>query len=134
MSPNPIACARCNGEVPPERIGFEEGLAKAIAYWRQLHDCFYYLWLDSGEFEDWAKERLSDSTCKVNALGVELASEVSEVRRCYLSWFQDQSADEWAPATACPRCAGPLGIRFEGERPQGGSLLVCEKCSIALLT
>lgn len=132
LSPNPLSCARCNLEVPPERIGFDETLADALASWRQYHDSFYLLWLDSGDFEEWAKMHLSDPSSVVNSRGLNLAWKVSEFRRCYLWWFQDEGADDWVPATKCPRCSGTLDVRFKGERPQGGGLLVCKRCSIAL--
>jgi hypothetical protein len=133
LSPNPLACARCNLEVPPERVGFDEALAKEIASWQQFHDCFYLLWLDSGEFEEWAAKLLRDPASAVISRGMELAREISQSCACYLSWFQDQSADDLAPPIRCPECNGTLEVRFSGERPQGGSLLVCEGCSVALL-
>jgi hypothetical protein len=134
LSSNPLVCARCNGEVPPDRIGFDEALARDIAWWQRFHDCFYFLWLDSAEFEAWAAGHLRDPDSTVNSSGLELAAKISPLCRCYLSWFQDKSADDWAPATECPRCGGALEVRFKGERPQGGSLLVCETCSVALLS
>ena len=133
FSLNPIACARCNGEVPPERIGFDARLAQRLSYWREYHHCFYFLWLDSGEYEEWALRQLLDPLGAVNRLGVEMVGELGKFRKAYLSWFQDESEDSWEPPAACPRCSGHLDIQFERERPQGGSLLVCEECSIALL-
>ena len=132
LTPNPLSCARCNLEVLPERIGFGEMIADALASWQRLHDSFYFLWLDSGDFGDWAEMHLRDPLGVLNSRGLELASRVNEFRRCYLWWFQDNGADDWAPPTKCPRCAGTLEARFKGERPQGGTLLVCEQCSVAL--
>ncbi len=132
LSLNPLSCARCNLEVPPERIGFDERLADALAYWLRLHDSFYFLWLDSGAFEPWAKTHLLNPSSVVNTEGIELASRVSKFRRCYLWWFQEEGAEHWAPPTRCPRCGESLEFHFKGERPQGGSLLICERCSVAL--
>ena len=132
LSSNPLSCARCNLEMPPEGIGFDQGLADALASWQPLHNSFYVLWLDSGDFEEWAKMHLRNPLSVVNSRGIELASKVSKFRRCYLWWFQDEGADDWSPATMCPRCAATLDVRFKGERPQCGTLLVCEECSIAL--
>lgn len=132
LSSNPLSCARCNLEVPPDRIRFDEALADALASWQQFHNCFYFLWLDSGDFEAWAKMHLSDPSSVVNSRGLDLATKVSNFRRCYLWWFQDEEADDWAPATKCPRCDKTLEFRFKGERPQGGTLAICDKCSIAL--
>jgi hypothetical protein len=132
LSLNPLSCARCNLEVPPDRIGFDEKVSSTLAYWQRLHDCFYFLWLDSGDFEQWAMKQLCDPLSVVNSRGVELADTISKFRRCYLWWFQEEGADDWMSLKKCPRCMAPLEIRFKGERPQGGSLWVCEQCSIAL--
>src|SRR5436309_1669958 len=96
LTSNPLSCARCNREVPPERIGFDEALADALASWRDFHDCFYFLWLDSGTFEEWALMHLRDPFSVVNSRGLELAAAVSKFRRCYLWWFQHECNDDWA--------------------------------------
>jgi len=132
LSRNPLSCGRCNLEVPPERLGFEVALADALASWRDFHDSFYYLWLDSGEFEDWAAAQLRDPSSPVNVRGLDLARRLSTDHRCYLRWFQDEGAPDWMPATRCPCCSATLDIRFCGERPQGGELRVCDSCLIAL--
>ena len=131
MSRNPLACARCNLEVPPERVGFDAPVADALAAWRDFHDAFYYLWLDSGEFEAWAAAQLRDASSPVNVRGLELTRRVNAWRRCYLWWFQDEAAHNWTSATHCPRCSQSLEVRFAGERPNGGALHVCEACLIA---
>jgi hypothetical protein len=132
LSSNPLSCARCNLEVPPERVGFDEKLADEIASWQQFYNCFYFPWLDSGDFEQWALKHLLDPLSVVNSRGLELASKISRFRRCYLWWFQDWIDDERVPPTKCPRCLSLLNVRFNHERPQNWSLLVCEKCSIAV--
>ena len=132
-SPNPLSCARCNLEVPPERIGLDAPLAEAVATWRQFHEAFDTLWLDSGEYEEWAAVQLSKPTSPVNLRGLALAHRLNERRRCYLWWFwSGGEGEEEAVPGACPRCSQALEVRFSGERPQGGSLMVCERCSIAI--
>lgn len=133
LSRNPLSCGRCNLEVPPERVGFDALVADALAAWRDFHDSFYFLWLDSNEFEGWAAAQLRDPSSPVNVRGLDVARRVSIDRRCYLSWFQDESGSDWTPATHCPRCSAPLETRFGGERPQGGELRVCDACLIAVL-
>ena len=132
LSTNPLSCCRCNLEVPPERFGFDVALADALASWRTFHDSFYYLWLDSGEFQDWAAAQLRDPSSPVNVRGLDLARRLSIDHRCYLRWFQDEGAPDWMPAIDCPRCSAPLDVRFSGERPQGGELRVCDSCLIAV--
>jgi hypothetical protein len=130
LSSNPLSCACCNLEVPPERIGFDETIANEIASWQQFHNCFHFLWLDSGDFESWAEKHLLDPLSVVNLRGLELARRISKFRRCYLWWFEDWSADDRVAPSRCPRCLGSLDVRFEHTR--GWSLLVCEPCSIAI--
>lgn len=131
-SPNPLSCARCNLEVPPERIGLDAPLAEAVAAWRQFHEAFDTLWLDSGEYEEWAAVQLSKPTSPVNLRGLALAHRLNARRRCYLWWFWSAVGEEDAVPDDCPRCSQVLEVRFSGERPQGGSLMVCERCSIAI--
>ena len=59
LGENPLYCVACNGEVAPERIGFDERLAEDIACWLSLHRSLYQLWLDSGEYENWAEKKAS---------------------------------------------------------------------------
>ena len=132
LSRNPLSCARCNLEVPPERLGFDVALADALASWRAFHDSFYHLWLDSGEFENWAAAQLRDPSSPVNVRGFDLAHRLSMYCSCYLWWFQDEGAPDWMPATRCPRCSATLDVKFRGQRPKGGELRVCGSCLIAL--
>ena len=122
LSSNPLACLKCNGEVPPERIGFTAELAEGLAFWRHLHAALYYLWLDSGEYEAWARARLEDPAGAIHLRGLELVAELNKYRRTYYWWFQDASADDFVPTTKCPRCSADLVERF--------ARLACETCSI----
>jgi hypothetical protein len=129
-TPNPLSCARCNLEVPPERIGFAAALADQVAGWRDFHDSFYHLWLDSGEFEAWAAAQLTNPTSVVNERGVALARQLSAWRTCFLWWFVADA--ESAPPDSCPRCQATLQTLFRGERPANGSLRVCTACFVAV--
>jgi hypothetical protein len=123
LSSVPLACLKCNGEVPPERIGFSEELAEKIAFWRDLHYALKTLWLDSGEYEAWAKARLEDPAGSLAVRGLEIVAELNAFRRTYYSWFEDQSVEDYEPMSPCPRCGGELVPRFKRR--------VCEECSIA---
>jgi Zn-ribbon-containing, possibly nucleic-acid-binding protein (DUF2310) len=131
LSPNPLSCARCNLEVPPERIGLDAPLAETLAAWRRFHEAFDTLWLDSGEYEEWAAAQLGDPASAVNVRGLALARRLTKWRRCYLGWFRPDP-EEGAEPNGCPRCSGLLEPRFIGERPQRGGLLICEACAIAI--
>jgi hypothetical protein len=127
LSENPIVCLRCNGEVPPERIGFTAELADGLAYWRHLHAALYALWLDSDEYEDWARARLEDPAGQVNVNGLDLVRELNNYRRTYYWWFQDASADDFVPLLKCPRCSADLVEKFGRF-----NYLACEACSIVV--
>lgn len=129
LSSNPLTCTVCNLEVPPERIGFSAKLAEALASWQSFHDCFEYLWLDSGEFERWAKAQLCDIDSPVHRRGLGLREQLSRFRPCYYWWFQDSGAEDedFVPLAECPKCGGQLrelGNRF--------GWLACEACWIVV--
>src|SRR5262249_31236284 len=120
LSPNPIGCADCNLEVPPERLRFSRELADDLAAWCAFYECFYGLWLDSGEFEDWAKAQLGDPESPANTRGLALRERLDRSRRCYYWWFQDNGGDDVEPLADCPVCGLTLVPR--------GKRLVCEPC------
>jgi hypothetical protein len=127
LSENPISCLRCNLEMPPERLGWSKDAVDGLAYWRQFHDCFYLLWLDSREFDGWAKAQLEDAASPVNTRGLALVAKLNAFRRTYYWWFQDNSADDWEPLSLCPRCGGDF-VEWPGRLPR----YLCEPCSIAV--
>ena len=124
LSALPLACLRCKGEVPPERIGFSTELAERIAFWRNFHRAFITLWLDSAEYESWARKQLEDPTTPVNVRGLDVVEELNNYRRTYYWWFHDNKAESFEPPSDCPRCKRELQ-EFSG-------LLVCNQCSIVV--
>ena len=105
---NPLSCAACNREVEPERIGFDQALAEKLAFWRRFHNCFHYLWLESGEFEDWAFDQLSDPESQVNIQGLETLESLANVNPAYYWWFQDIGKEGFSELTSCPKCGSEL--------------------------
>lgn len=122
---NPLSCIACNLEVPPQRVGFSEALAERLAFWRSFHESFYYLWLDSGEFEDWAKAQLEDPESPVNRRGLELVSQLNTHRRTYYWWFQYDGQEDFEPRSRCPNC--------DSELARQDWVHVCEQCSIVVV-
>jgi predicted nucleic acid-binding Zn ribbon protein len=122
LSPNPIACADCNLEVPPERLELSEELSEDLADYNSFYGAFELLWLDSGEFEEWARSQLSDIASPVNTRGLALRKRLDASRRCYYWWFQDPTAEDYEPIARCPGCSKNL--------IQRGTRLVCEACGI----
>jgi hypothetical protein len=119
---NPIVCASCEREVEPERVGFGAELANRIYEWQTFHDCFYILWLDSREFEQWAKAQLRDPGSPVNTRALEVVEELNQFRRTYYWWFRDEGALDDELSAACPRCGKAMSTDW-GHR-------ICEQCSI----
>jgi Zn-ribbon-containing, possibly nucleic-acid-binding protein (DUF2310) len=122
LSSVPLVCLKCGDEVRPERIGFDADLAELIAGWRGLHRALFTLWVDAGDYENWARTQLEDPQGQLNTRGMEIAAELNKHNRTYYWWFEDASATNSAPLTKCPRCYGDLVERF--------GHLVCERCSI----
>jgi predicted nucleic acid-binding Zn ribbon protein len=122
---NPVHCMACNLEVPPEACRPDESLCEAIAKWRELASALEMLWLDSGDYEEWAKTQLTDMSGRVNQIGMEVRARLNTLRRTYYWFFQDETDDSEA-ITSCPVCRrsleeSPLGIFKQ---------MVCETCSI----
>lgn len=124
LSPVPLACLRCNGEILPEKIGFSADLAEKLAFWRTFHRAFETLWLDSGEYESWARSELERPDSPVNVRGRQVAAELNKHRRTYFWWFQDTTADDFSPLSSCPLCSGALVESF--------GKLVCNPCSVVI--
>ena len=119
---NPLACAVCNLEVRPEDVGFDQPLAQELAFWLSFHECFYLLWLDSQEFEEWAFEQLSDPGSPVNSRGMAALKSLSKVSPAYYWWFQDTGRESYMPLSACPLCSQDLS-------PVGWAL-GCKSCKV----
>jgi hypothetical protein len=126
---NPIACLKCNQGVPPEGIGFTEELSEAIAFYNQFYVAVYYLWLDSGEYEVWARQELQNPKGPVVTRGLKLVAELNHYRKTYLSWFQDYDGDDNLDGHSCPHCSATMSTIYQGERFEH---LICDRCYIAL--
>ncbi|MEW6127074.1 MAG: DUF2310 family Zn-ribbon-containing protein [Acidobacteriota bacterium] len=122
ISENPIRCAICNQEVQPERLQLTPSVVDEIASWRQFYSCFYNLWLDSGEFEDWARSQLSDPHSPVNERGYKLCEKLQSIRHCYYWWFQDTGEEKFEALSNCPRCNRRLVEEVNRS--------VCDQCRI----
>jgi len=126
LSYNPLHCIDCNREIVAESLALSEAVVEEVAYWHHIYDAIDRLWLDSADYESWAKEQLSDINSPVNGRGLAAREKLDRIRRCYYWYFQDQSVDEFEPYSECPRCNKPFGVYAGGIFPQ----FVCEDCSI----
>ncbi|MBI2923646.1 MAG: DUF2310 family Zn-ribbon-containing protein [Planctomycetes bacterium] len=120
---NPVACAKCRGEIEVQKLGVTWREAQAIASWRQLYSSIKWLWLQSGAYENWASSELASRTSAVNRMGLDLRRMLGHRRLTYLYWFHDNEGDPDSEMKACPLCGG----RF---RPLG-RFIACARCRIA---
>jgi predicted nucleic acid-binding Zn ribbon protein len=125
---NPLHCMNCNLEVPPETLDLDADLVQALAYWRWVYDALYRLWLASGQYEAWAVAQLTDLGGEVNTEGRALQQTLDKIRRCYYLYFQDESAEDYAPLRHCPACGQPLTTYTASKIPER----VCESCGIVV--
>ena len=120
LTDNPIHCLACKCEVDPEVLGLSVQMVDKIAAWLRVHSGLDSLWLDSGEYESWAREKLSDKTGQVNLDGMEITEELSKTYPTYFWWFNED--DKYEPEV-CPLCNEPLTKNF---RHGNGECLPCK--------
>jgi len=121
LSDNPINCAECRREVDPERIALTTDETESIAFWYSAASALYRLWLHSGEYEQYAKEKLLDPNGQVNKQGREIARSLSAKIPTQMWYFHD--SDDGEP-TVCPVCSSPLDISVKWGTGQ------CVKCFV----
>ncbi|RLA52589.1 MAG: hypothetical protein DRR42_07165 [Gammaproteobacteria bacterium] len=105
MSENPISCGECRREVDPERLRLTTKEVDLVAGWNVVSNSLYWLWLDSGEYEEYAKARLSDPTSQINTDGMKVA-EMLSARLPTRLWYYSDTDD--GTLIECPVCARPL--------------------------
>jgi hypothetical protein len=105
LEDNPIQCFRCKGTVDPEAISLSEAQVEAVGSWRRVFGALYDLWLDSGEYEAWAKGQLLRRGGEVNVKGMATRATISETLPTFYWWFRD--TDDPVP-TSCPWCEGEV--------------------------
>ena len=121
LSDNPIHCGTCRREVDPERIALTTDETEAIARWYSASRALYWLWLDSGEYEDYAKQRLLDPNGQINVTGRKIARELSSKIPTQMWYFQDPDDGE---TTTCPVCCETLDADVKWGTGQ------CKNCFI----
>jgi len=120
---NPIHCATCRKEIDPKRLGLIASEVDEIADCFGVYGSLYKLWLDSGEYEVFAKEKLLDPDGQVNRVGMKVAKRLSQKWPSYYWWFYD--ADDGKPKH-CPSCCGALD---ESVRWGTGK---CDRCCVVV--
>ncbi len=120
LTDNPLHCAFCRKEVDPERLQLTIEETEAVARWFSSADALYRLWLDSGEYENFAKCCLLDPKGQVNRDGIAIARILSSRIPTRLWFFSD--TDDGVP-TNCPICSEPLDL---GVKWGTGLCRVCQ--------
>jgi len=110
LTDNPLHCSVCRKEVDPERLKLSSEETDLVARWFTGASALYRLWLDSGEYEQYAKARLVDPVGQVNRLGLEVARTLSARIPTRLWFFHD--TDDGEP-TRCPICELALDINVK---------------------
>ena len=105
MTSNPLHCIQCKGEIPPQWLELKASLVEAIASWRDTHDSLYWLWLESGAYEQWAKSELLNAKGAMNQDGLQIRCDLHSILQCEYWWFTDSDDPE---PTNCPVCTSAL--------------------------
>ncbi len=121
LTDNPIHCLKCKNEIDPERLMLSTRLVDKIADCFRTNGSLEELWLDSGEYEFWAKEKLLDPKGQVNIQGMSIAKELSESWPTYYWWFQDE---EDGISETCPNCGENLDEEVIFEKRK------CKQCRV----
>jgi hypothetical protein len=123
LTDNPLHCDSCRKEVDPERLGLSAEETESVAGWLSAASALYRLWLDSGEYEEYAKARLLDPNGQVNRGGLEVARTLSARIPTRLWFFHD--TDDGEP-TNCPICRSELDTDVKWGTGR------CPKCPIQI--
>jgi hypothetical protein len=122
MTDNPIHCNECVCEIDPEKIGLNAKEVDVIANWFRVEQSLYSLWIDSAEYETWAKEKLTDKNGQVLKMGLEAAAILSSKYPTYYCLFHD--TDDEIP-DRCPICNSNLDKKLPNYSQ-------CESCKIRI--
>lgn len=123
LTDNPIHCGVCRKEVDPERLQLTSEETEKIARWFAAASALYRLWLDSGEYENDAKQKLLDPRGQINVDGLALAQQLSVKWPTRLWFFHD--TDDGEP-THCPLCKAPLNLNVQWGTG------CCEQCRLQI--
>ena len=121
LTDNPIHCFTCKGAVDPETISLTDDQVYRVGSWHQVFRALYHLWLDSGEYEIWAKTQLLNPTGQVNVSGLAVTSMLSELLPTYYWWFYDHDDPIPQSCPSCQRELSPATLHGHGQ---------CDVCQI----
>ncbi|WP_329742551.1 DUF2310 family Zn-ribbon-containing protein [Dyella sp. A6] len=123
LTGNPVHCFACNGTIDPQRLGLSSKQVDMVRSWHGQFQALYSLWLDSGEYEVWAKAQLLRQDGQVNRDGLAAVAALSTLLPTYYWWFHDES--DPVPR-CCPVCGGKLSA------PRGHGHGQCDTCQVVI--
>ncbi|MCA9210093.1 MAG: DUF2310 family Zn-ribbon-containing protein [Planctomycetales bacterium] len=121
LTDNPLHCIKCRKEISPERLPLTSDEIREIAGWNSIANALYKLWLDSTEYEAFAKEKLLDPNGHVNQRGILAARSISSKIPTWFWFFRD--ADDRMP-DRCPLCGVTLDADVQWAERR------CTKCMV----
>lgn len=123
-SRNAISCMKCNLVVDNTGLHLSTTDRKSLVKWRKTYWNIYSLWLDSGEYEDWAAEKLQSFQGQVNSEGRQLARRILGRGPCFYWLFWDET-NELAYPRKCPSCQ-----RDWSASPFRSGESICKSCRL----
>jgi len=123
LTDNPVHCFHCKGAIDPQRLGLSSKQVDLVSSWHGQFRALYSLWLDSGEYEAWAKAQLLEPNGQVNRSGLAVAASLTTLLPTYYWWFHDES--DPVPHS-CPVCS----IRLSPARLHGHGQ--CNNCQVVV--
>jgi hypothetical protein len=120
---NPLHCLHCDGEIPLKNLQLSGPVIDALASWNSVFGALYSLWLDSGEYESWAKAQLLNAKGQVNVQGIAVCRSLNCLSVAYYLWFYEEPANR--PAS-CPICKQEFVATHWRRR------LACHTCAVVV--
>lgn len=115
LTDNPIHCFACKWAVDPETLSLSDEQVCRIVAWHRQFRALYDLWLDSGEYEAWAKTQLLQPGGQVNVAVPACASMLSELIPTYYWWFHRDGDPVPGNCPACRRVLGPATLHGHAQ-------------------
>jgi hypothetical protein len=121
LTDNPLQCSKCRKAIDPERLSLSDEVIRSVAGWNSIVNALYLLWLDSTEYESYAKARLLDPRGHINQRGLDAARSLRSKMPTWFRFFHD--ADDELPEN-CPVCEEPLDANVERAKRR------CNSCKL----
>jgi len=123
LTDNPIHCYHCKGVIDPQRLDMSDDQVDSVGQWHRQFRALYDLWLDSGEYEAWAKYQLLAPKGQVNRDGLAVRASLTKLLPTFYWWFHDESDPVPQRCPVCYDALIPATRHGHGE---------CSSCRIVI--